>query len=332
MADSIADDDRLQELKVWLREQGVHHGPLTPASSDASFRRYFRLEAEERSLVAMDAPPQHEDCAPFVQVAELMAAAGLNVPEIVARDLHRGFLLLSDLGERTYLEVLDDDNADALMEPALDALVRWQAASRPGVLPPYDTALLQRELQLFPDWYLAHHLGVELSASESSALERMFRALVDRALEQPRVWVHRDYMPRNLMPGRPQPGILDFQDAVEGPVSYDLICLLRDAFISWPRRTEWRWFRYYHDAARAAGVPVPDRLKAFWSDCTWMGVQRHLKVLGIFARIRYRDGKPRYLEDAPRFLEYLRRAAEDEPELGELVELVDAWHARTQGR
>ncbi len=328
MADSVTEDRRLQELTAWLQEQGVDHGALVPASSDASFRRYFRLQAGGRPLVAMDAPPEQEDCRPFVQVAELMDAAGLNVPEILARDLDRGFLLLSDLGDRTYLEVLDEANADALMRPALDALVRWQAASRPGVLPAFDAALLQRELQLFPDWYLARHLQVTPTAAEQSALERLFRGLVDRAVDQSRVWVHRDYMPRNLMPGDPQPGILDFQDAVEGPVSYDFICLIRDAFVSWPRSAEWRWLQYYHGAARAAGVPVPERLKEFWSDCTWMGVQRHLKVLGIFARIRYRDGKPRYLDDAPRFLGYLERAAEDEPELAELMELIATWQAR----
>ncbi|MDN3516043.1 phosphotransferase [Aquisalimonas lutea] len=323
-------DTRLQALRRWLADQGVADGPLTPVSSDASFRRYFRVPVAGQDRIAMDAPPEHEDVAAFVHVAGLMRGAGLNVPEILARDPDNGFLLLSDLGRRTYLDVLDDDNADALMQAALEALVQWQAATRRGELAAYDAAVLQRELQLFPDWYLARHLGVEPTAGEREAMEGVFRRLVDRALAQERVWVHRDYMPRNLMPGSPSPGILDFQDALEGPVSYDVICLLRDAFISWPRETEWRWLRSYHAAARDAGVPVPAHVETFWSDCTWMGVQRHLKVLGIFARIRYRDGKPRYLEDAPRFRAYLERAAEDEPGLGRLAELVEDWHARSR--
>ncbi|MFV8834637.1 phosphotransferase [Aquisalimonas sp.] len=328
MNDSADTDTRLQQLQQWLRAQGLPEGPLESASSDASFRRYFRLQADGVSRVVMDAPPQHEDCRPFVKVAALLHEAGLNAPRVLAQNLEQGFLLLSDLGTQTYLDVLNPGNADALMRSALDALVAWQAASRPGVLPRYDAALLERELRLFPDWYLAEHLRVTPTGAERRSLERCFDALVERSLAQTRVWVHRDYMPRNLMPGQPSPGILDFQDAVEGPVSYDVICLLRDAFLSWPQEQERGWLAYYHEQAAAAGVPVPRSAAAFWSDCTWMGVQRHLKVMGIFARIRYRDGKPRYLEDAPRFRDYLQRAAADEPALLELVDLVEAWHER----
>lgn len=331
MNDTADTDTRLQQLRRWLRSQGLPDAPLESASSDASFRRYFRLETHGATRVVMDAPPQHEDCSPFVKVAALLHEADLNAPCVLAEDLEQGFLLLSDLGTRTYLDVLDHDNADGLMRAALDALVQWQAASRPGVLPPYDAALFERELRLFPDWYLAEHLQVTPTIAERRVLDRCFAALVERALAQTRVWVHRDYMPRNLMPGDPSPGILDFQDAVEGPVSYDVICLLRDAFLSWPEEQEQAWLAYYHERAVESGVPVPRSASAFWSDCTWMGVQRHLKVMGIFARIRYRDGKPRYLEDAPRFRDYLRRAAVDEPALAELVDLVDHLHERAPG-
>ena len=332
MPDASTGDARLDQLRAWLARQGLGDAVLTPASSDASFRRYFRFHGPEGRRVVMDAPPEHEDCRPFVHVAGLLREAGLNAPRILAQDLDNGFLLLTDLGDATYLDVLGSDNAEQLMPAALDALVRWQAATRPGELPPYDAALLERELRLFPDWYLARHLCVTPTAAEAATMERLFQGLVKRALAQPRVWVHRDYMPRNLMPGGETPGILDFQDAVEGPPSYDVICLIRDAFISWPLDTEQRWLRYYHERALAAGIAVPYSVEAFWSDCTWMGVQRHLKVMGIFARIRYRDGKPRYLEDAPRFRDYLLRAAADEPELAPLVDLVEAWHMRAAAR
>ncbi|WP_290647888.1 phosphotransferase [Aquisalimonas sp.] len=328
MHDSAGSDPRVQALRQWLVAQGLPHGPLHSVSSDASFRRYFRLQANGVSRVVMDAPPTHEDCRPFVHVAGLLRQAGLNAPDIMAMDLEQGFLLLSDLGRATYLDVLQEGDAHGLIEAALDALVQWQAATRPGVLPPYDAALLERELRLFPEWYLTRHLKLAPTAAEHALLERMFRALIDRALSQSRVWVHRDYMPRNLMAGKGAPGIVDFQDAVEGPVSYDLISLLRDAFISWPQETERRWLHYYHQAARKAGVAVPAALEEFRADCTWMGVQRHLKVMGIFARIHYRDGKPGYLDDAPRFRDYLDRAAGEEPELGELVDLIERWHVR----
>ncbi|MFO7858925.1 MAG: phosphotransferase [Ectothiorhodospiraceae bacterium] len=328
MALEAGDDERLQMVRAWLTAQGLPTGPLTPASSDASFRRYFRLPVADCERIVMDAPPEHEDVRPFVRVAELMHAAGLHVPEILAQESRNGFLLLSDLGRQTYLDVLTDANADGLMTAAVDALVRWQAATRPGTLPVYDEALLQRELQLFPDWYLQRHLGVTPTAAEAAQFQSWCDALVARARAQPQVWVHRDYMPRNLMPGAAQPGILDFQDAVEGPVTYDLISLLRDAFITWPEATERRWLELYHQRARAAGVPVPDSVDELALEAAWMGVQRHLKVLGIFARIRYRDGKPRYLEDAPRFRVYLQRAAATDTALAGLVDLVEQWHQR----
>mgnify|MGYP001599773505 CR=1 FL=1 len=271
----------------------------------------------------MDAPPEREDCGPFIQVASLLHGAGLNAPQVLARDLDRGFLLLSDLGRQTYLHVINDANADLLMRDALDALLRWQLASRPGVLPAYDAALLQRELSLFPDWYVAKHLQTALSPAQAQQLAGIERLLIDSALAQPQVYVHRDYMPRNLMISATNPGILDFQDAVHGPLAYDVVSLFRDAFLSWPEERIAAWRQYYLDRARAAGlVAVSDAEFARAFD--WMGLQRHLKVIGIFARINYRDGKPHYLADVPRFIGYVRSVAGRYPELTPLLQLFDA--------
>ncbi|MEX0731018.1 MAG: phosphotransferase [Aquisalimonadaceae bacterium] len=321
-------DDRLHALRQWLEaELGLSVRHLQPASSDASFRRYFRVTHADGVHVAMDAPPETEDCGPFIHVARLLRDAGIHVPHIEAAAPDRGFLLLEDLGRHTYLDVLAESNADAMFDLAVDALIRFQAASREGVLPAYDAALLRRELELFPEWYLGHHLRVRLRDAERQWLSAQFDRLVHRAVEQSRVWVHRDYMPRNLMVSNPMPGVLDFQDAVYGPVSYDITCLFRDAFLSWPPERVEHWLRVYWERARAAGIPVPTDVDCFLRDCVWMGVQRHLKVMGIFARIRYRDGKPRYLQDTPRFLGYLNEAADFDPQLRELVERVHAWHA-----
>jgi aminoglycoside/choline kinase family phosphotransferase len=263
-------------------------------------------------------------------VARLMAAAGLNVPAILAADLERGFLLLTDLGADTYLKHLDAAHpADArpLMSAALDALIRWQLASTPNELPPYDEALLSRELRLFPDWYVARHRRYELSASQRETLEAAFRAIVAANLAEPRVYVHRDYMPRNLMVSAPDhgenPGILDFQDAVYGPISYDLASLLKDAFISWDEEIVLDWAVRYWERARAAGLPVAPDFGEFYRNFEWMGLQRHLKVLGIFARINYRDGKPHYLADTPRFIRYVRGVAFRYSVLRPLGRLID---------
>ena len=318
-------DFRLVELERWLGAQFPSQTcTLAPASADASFRRYFRARlADGRSFIVMDAPPDKEDSAPFVRVAQLLRDAGLNAPQVLAQDLARGFLLLTDLGERTYLDVLNKDNAAGLYGDAIAALVRWQAATRPGVLPPYDAALLGRELSLFPDWYVARHLGRELTAAQRNALHEVEGLLVRSALAQPAVYVHRDYIPRNLMLCEPSPGILDFQDAVEGPISYDIVCLMRDAFISWEEERVLDWTVRYWDAAKRARLPVADDFAAFWRAFEWMGLQRHLKVLGIFARLNYRDGKPRYLADTPRFLGYARGVAERYRELAPLARLRD---------
>ena len=273
----------------------------------------------------MDAPPQQEDCRPFIRVANLLRQAGLNAPAVLAQDLEQGFLLLTDLGSTTYLAALqrDDAGADALFRDATDALIAWQLASRPGVLPVYDAVLLRRELDLFPDWYLARHLGLNLAPQQRQVIERMFGLILASNLAQPAVYVHRDYMPRNLMLSEPNPGILDFQDAVYGPISYDVASLVRDAFISWEEERALDWVVRYWDKARRAGLPVGADFGEFYRDLEWMGLQRHLKVLGIFSRIHYRDGKPGYVEDTPRFMRYARAVAGRYNALAPLAHLFD---------
>jgi aminoglycoside/choline kinase family phosphotransferase len=324
-------DERLRALEAWLSER-LRGSPLRlePASADASFRRYFRVFLDDGSTrIAMDAPPEREDSGGFVRIAGLLRAAGLNAPEVLEQDLGRGFLLLSDLGTLPYLEALRRGGSpDTLFGDATTALTRWQAATRAGELPPYDEALLRRELALFPDWYVARHLGVELTAAERESLEGVFRAILARNLAEPRVYVHRDYMPRNLMVSEPNPGILDFQDAVEGPISYDVASLFRDAFISWDEERVLDGTIRYWEKARRAGLPVRADFGEFWRDVEWMGLQRHLKVLGIFARLKLRDGKPAYLEDAPRFLGYVWHAVRRYQELAPLGRLLDRLEGR----
>ncbi len=299
---------------------------LAPASEDASFRRYFRATLDDgRRYIVMDAPPEREPCAPFVHVAALLRAAGVHAPEVHAQDLAAGFLLLTDLGTRTFLDVLasaDRGTANALIRDATETLVRWQCASRPGVLPPYDAALLRQEMTLFPQWYLGRHRGIALSPEQTAALERVFALLIASATAQPQVFVHRDYMPRNLMLSEPNPGVLDFQDAVIGPISYDIVSLLRDAFISWEEEQVLDWCVRYWERARAAGLPVDPDFSEFFRAFEWMGLQRHLKVLGIFARLTHRDGKAKYVADTPRFLRYARAVAERYVPLASLARLL----------
>jgi aminoglycoside/choline kinase family phosphotransferase len=278
----------------------------------------------------MDAPPAREDCRPFVQIAGLLADAGVHAPEVLAADLPRGYLLLSDLGSRTYASSLNPTTAHALYADALEALVRWQCASRDGVLPPYDDALLRRELALFADWYVARHLTYELSEAERTTLARTFDAVVANNLAQPQVFVHRDYHSRNLMVSTPNPGVLDFQDAVHGPITYDLVSLLRDAYVEWDEELQLDWSIRYWEQARSAGLPVHADFGTFWRDFEWMGIQRQLKVLGIFARLNIRDGKAGYVADMPRVLGYLRRAASRYPEFDALIALLDALDAHAE--
>jgi len=325
-------DVRLQHLKVWLDEQlailfadqgwgTVPPATLTAASSDASFRRYFRWEGEGRSFVVMDAPPPQENCKPFVDIAFLLAKSGINVPKIYAEDLERGFLLLNDLGNQTYLDVIDGENADALFADALQALLAFQQLPMVAPLPSYDVALLRRELELFPEWYVTRELGVEFDSTQQQQWQQVSDLLIDSALAQPKVLVHRDYMPRNLMLSEPNPGVLDFQDAVYGPVTYDVTCLFKDAFLSWPEERVRGWLENYWQQASALNIPVPPDFEDFLRASDLMGVQRHLKVIGIFARICHRDGKPRYLADVPRFFSYIEAVIARRPELAELQAL-----------
>jgi aminoglycoside/choline kinase family phosphotransferase len=317
-------DARRDELERWLAASLPSRFTLAPASADASFRRYFRATLDDGSTyVAMDAPPEREDCRPFVHVAALLQGAGVHAPRVIAQDLGRGFLLLDDLGTRTYLEVLDEASAGGLFADAVDALLRWQLATREGELPPYDEALLRREMNLFPEWYLSRHLKREPDAAALATLESVSAALVRSALAQPRVYVHRDYMPRNLMLSEPNPGVLDFQDAVHGPITYDVVSLFRDAFISWDEEKVLDWVVRYWEKAKRAALPVDGDFGEFWRAFEWMGLQRHLKVLGIFARINYRDGKPRYLADTPRFIRYARDVARRYRELAPLLPLLE---------
>lgn len=326
-------DIRLQSLKVWLDEQlpalfsargwgAVPPATLTAASSDASFRRYFRWEGADRTFIVMDAPPPQENCKPFVDIAHLLEKSGINVPKIYAEDLTQGFLLLNDLGRQTYLDVIDADNADALFADAIQALLAYQQLPMDAPLPCYDVALLRRELELFPEWYVKRHLGIEMDEAQLSDWQQVSELLINSALAQPKVLVHRDYMPRNLMISEPNPGVLDFQDAVYGPVTYDVTCLFKDAFLSWPQERVSDWLRTYWDQARAIGIPVQEDFAAFERASDLMGVQRHLKVIGIFARICHRDGKPRYLEDVPRFFAYIEAVLSRRPELAQLGQLL----------
>jgi aminoglycoside/choline kinase family phosphotransferase len=336
----MSSDARLDALRAWLeRVLPVPMRSIAPATSDASFRRYFRitLEAElalppdirpSRTLIAMDAPPQQEDCKGYVDVAALLTAAGVHAPAIHAQDLSAGFLLLSDLGPRTYRDVLDEASAPALYRDACTALIAWQLASREGVLPRYDEAMLARELALFPDWYVAKHLGLTLSAAQRATLDAAFRRILDNALGQPHVYVHRDFHSRNLMVSQPNPGVVDFQGAVYGPISYDLISLLRDAYIDWGEEQELDRTVRYWERAREAGLPVATDFGDFWHDFEWMGVQRHLKILGIFARLAHRDGKRSYLADVPRVMRYLRRACDRYRALGPLLQLLNEFEGR----
>ena len=331
------DPQRRAAFNRWLTRltpgEGLIAASLRPASADASFRRYLRIDtAAGDSRIIMDAPPERENCIPFVRVASLMREAGLNAPQVLAWNRKQGFMLLSDLGEQTMMQAIDPARPEAsqpLYLQAVEALLKWQQASRPGELPPYDEALLRRELALFPDWYIAGHRGITLTAGQRQTLERLFDLIVARNLAAPMVYVHRDFMPRNLIasPSRRGIGVLDFQDAVHGPATYDIASLMRDAFLSWEEPFVLDiTIRYWERARRLGLLDFEDwasDFASFWRAVEWMGLQRHLKVAGIFARLTLRDGKPQYLPDAPRFIRYLRDTAARYRELTPLLRLLD---------
>jgi N-acetylmuramate 1-kinase len=317
-------DSRFVQLKPWLLAQVPDVRSIAPASADASFRRYFRVtDAAGNTTIVMDAPPTQEDCQPFVRVAQLLREAGVHAPQVLAQDLDNGFLLLTDVGRQTFLDVINADNALFLFKGATQALIKWQLASKPNVLPPHDATSMQAELQLFPDWYVGKHLGKSLTPKQAQTWAQMCEAIAARALAQPRVYMHNDFMPRNLMVGSPDPAVLDFQDAVEGAISYDITSLYRDAFVSWKEEFVLDGIIRYWEAARKAGLPVNPVFGEFYMDCEWMGLQRHLRILGVFARIHYRDGKPKYLEDTPRFVKYVRDVAGRYGALTPLLRLLD---------
>ena len=326
--------ERIEQIQAWLA--ALFPGqPLTlaPASADASFRRYLRASfADGTTRVVMDAPPAHEDVRPWLHVQQLFLAAGAHVPEVLAQDAERGFLLLSDLGSTTYLAALGAGaDADALYRAAIDTLIDIQRNSRPDTLPAYDRALLKRELDLFPDWYIGKHVTIDFGDGDRNALDALFEKILAVNLAEPAVYVHRDYHSRNLMvdgekPGAP--GVIDFQDAVYGPLSYDLVSLFKDAYVDWEEEQTLDWLARYWEKAKKAGLPVRADFGAFFRDYEWMGVQRHVKVLGIFARLYHRDGKDGYLKDMPLVAKYLRAACARYGELTPLLRLLDKLENR----
>lgn len=328
---------RYQHLENWIKMQFTTSSfLLSPASADASFRRYFRVTFSanfaHKTLIVMDAPPQHEDCVSFLRVIKVFSAAKVHVPEVLAQNLEQGFLLLSDLDSTTYLEALGSDSsiADRLYCDAVDALIRIQLASCSGVLPDYDEALFLRELNLFPNWYLTKHLQVVLNLKQKAELDEGFMRILQNNLAQPKVFVHRDYHSRNLMVTTPNPGIVDFQDAVYGPITYDLVSLFKDAYICWDEERILDWVIRYWEKAKKTGLPVAENFTDFYRDFEWMGVQRHIKVLGIFARLCHRDGKDDYLRDMPLVMNYLRKTCERYHELNFLLVLLDELESGRQ--
>lgn len=335
------DAQRQGAFHAWLLATAPAHGllpeSLRVASADASFRRYLRIDtANGASRIIMDAPPAQENSEPFVRIARLFGAAGLAVPEILAWEQEQGFMLLSDLGDHTMMTALHPEQPELalpLFQQAISALVQLQQASQPELLPPYDEALLRRELQLFPDWYIAQHKGQTLDEKQQAVLQQAFDRIVAEVLKAPAVFVHRDFMPRNLMlplQAHAPLGVLDFQDAVYGPITYDIASLMRDAFISWPEDFVLDVTVRYWQTARAAGLPVPEDFGEFWRAVEWMGLQRHLKVAGIFARLTLRDGKAKYLADAPRFIHYIRHTCARYIELKPLLRLIDQIEGITE--
>ncbi|PMS36350.1 hypothetical protein B0G57_107156 [Trinickia symbiotica] len=330
-------DARLDSLSEWLGTHAARYAldlaTLAPASADASFRRYFRLASagdHGATLIAVDAPPP-EKCREFAEIAGLLAQAGVHVPRVLECDLERGFMLVSDLGTRSYIAALDANDpqsARPLMRDALDALIRWQLASREGVLPVFDEAFMRREMELMPEWYIGRHLNRAVDEKTRAVLDRTYALVIASARAQPQVYMLRDFMPRNLMICEPNPGVLDFQDAVMGPITYDVASLMRDAFLTWDEEFELDCFVYYWERAKKAGLPVDPDFGEFYRQIEWMGLQRHIKILGLFARLNHRDGKARYLADLPRFIGYARKVSERYRPLAPFAQLLDELDGR----
>ncbi|HEY0662174.1 MAG TPA: phosphotransferase [Lysobacter sp.] len=330
MSPSTTDHDtaRAEERLAWARAAtGDPALELHRASVDAGFRSYWRGGTRDGdmasgSVIVMDSPPELEDPKPWLRIRDVLEAGGVRVPRVLAQDADAGFLLLEDLGVDTYLHVIGLHNADALFDDAVTQLLKVQAIACPADLAPYDEPFLARELHLFEEWFLGRHLGITLDDSDLEKLELAYSRLIDNALAQPQVFVHRDFMPRNLMPVAGGPAVIDFQGALRGPIAYDAISLFRDAFLSWPEDRVETWLQRYHARAVDAGLPLPS-YERFRRDADWIGLQRHLKILGIFARLNYRDAKPKYLVDAPRFIGYLDLVVPRYPELAPLAEIID---------
>lgn len=339
MTNTSPTDPRVEALAHWLRTHEARYrlnlATLAPASADASARRYFRLASaggHGPTLIAVDAPPP-EKCREFAEIAGLLAQAGVHVPRVLECDLEQGFMLVTDLGTKPYIDVLDPSDWQAarpLMRDALDALIRWQSSSREGVLPPFDEAFLRREMELMPEWFIERHLGRTVDDKMRGVLDRTYALLIASARAQPQVFMLRDFMPRNLMVCEPNPGVLDFQDAVYGPITYDIASLLRDAFVSWDEEFELDCIAYYWERAKKAGLPVDADFGEFYRQIEWMGLQRHIKVLGLFARLFHRDGKSRYLADLPRFLGYARKVSERYRPLAPFARLLDELEGRAR--
>lgn len=317
-------DLRLEQLKVWLNNSNITYQDIAPASADASFRRYFRITDAEKTFIVMDAPPEKEDCTPFVNIAKLLLDYGLNTPKVLHQDLEQGFLLLSDLGDTVFLSKLNNNTVDEMYLSAMQALLQMQKNTTPN-LPLYDETLLRSELNLFPEWYLSKQLNISISDEQEKVLHQTFDILIENALEQPQVCVHRDFHSRNLMVNENDaafPGIIDFQDAVVGAVTYDLVSLLKDCYIDWPREKVEGWVKYFYKETKALGIVSNINFETFlrWFDL--MGLQRHLKVAGIFSRLKKRDGKTGYLKDIPRTMDYVLDVVKRYPEFKPLQSLL----------
>ncbi len=314
---------REQQRLQWARDTlGDSTAQLVRASVDAGFRSYWRTQGDGPSRIVMDSPPQQEDVRPWLRVRDLLESGGVRVPAVLARDTDAGFLLLEDLGGPTLAQVLDESNAEGHFDLAIGQLLQLQKIAPPADISQFGEALLQRDAGLFEEWFLRRHLGLALDCGQLEQLELVQRRLMDNALAQRKVLVHRDFMPRNLMPVADGPAVLDFQDMVVGPVAYDAISLFKDAFLSWPLARVDGWLARYHARALEAGIPVPP-LPIFQRDADWLGVQRHLKILGIFARLHYRDGKSKYIADVPRFITYLEQVLPRQPQLQPLATLLE---------